>query len=90
MLAQVSVVGMQNGNEIQPFQMSDGREILILQHGISSMMEILHEEHIQNVPFTWMFRVGGWFLIFQGSSYLTSVIQIMCKHSFCLEAINVL
>jgi Protein of unknown function (DUF1625). len=76
---QVSIVGMQDGKEIRPYQTSAGDEILMLRHGYMSIEEMFLEEQARNQWLTWAYRGLGWFMMFLGANCLTDILRCIGK-----------
>ncbi|XP_069692898.1 transmembrane protein 43 homolog isoform X2 [Periplaneta americana] len=73
----VSVVGMQLGNEIRPYQTFSGDEILMLRHGRLSVEEMFLEERARNQWLTWAYRGLGWLMMFLGANCLTNILRLI-------------
>jgi hypothetical protein len=76
---QVSVVGMQVGKEIHPYQTFSGDEILMLRYGHMTVEEMFLEERVRNQWLTWAYRGLGWLMMFLGANCLTSVLLLIGK-----------
>lgn len=78
----VSIVGMQDGKEIRPYQTLAGDEILMLRHGRLSVEEMFLEERARNQWLTWAYRGLGWFMMFLGANCLTDILRcIVSRYS---------
>ncbi|GFG38593.1 hypothetical protein Cfor_01640 [Coptotermes formosanus] len=78
----VSVVGMQDGKEIRPYQTLAGGEILMLREGRLSVEEMFLEERAHNQWLTWAYRGLSWFMMFLAANCLTDILR--CIASVCL------
>ncbi|XP_071438753.1 transmembrane protein 43 homolog isoform X1 [Hetaerina americana] len=70
----VTIVAMQNGNQLVPYKTLSGYDILILRHGKLSVEEIFHDEHSQKFWLTWLVRFLGWFLTLLGCTCLSNIL----------------
>lgn len=78
----VSIVGMQDGKEIRPYQTLAGDEILMLRYGYMSVEEMFLEEQARNQWLTWAYRGLGWFMMFLGANCLTDILRcIVSRYS---------
>jgi hypothetical protein len=76
---QVSVVGMQDGKEIRPYQTLAGGEILMLREGRLSVEEMFLEERAHNQWLTWAYRGLSWFMMFLAANCLTDILRCIGK-----------
>jgi hypothetical protein len=77
--SQVSIVGMQVGKEIQPYQTFSGNEILMLRYGRLTVEEMFLEEQVHNQWLTWAYRGLGWLMMFLGANCLTNILRLVGK-----------
>jgi len=73
---EVTIVGKQSGRELREYQTQTGDELLILHQGVRTSAEVFRTEHNQNRTTTWIYRLGGWFVIFLGLSCLATLLQM--------------
>lgn len=63
---QVSVIGVQQGSTLAPYQASAGRAILLLRSGAHTAAGMFESEMKANVFLTWILRFVGFFVMFVG------------------------
>ncbi|RXN17215.1 transmembrane 43 [Labeo rohita] len=73
----VSVVAMQQGDQLKPFETRSGDVLEILYMGELSAKEVFAKEHQLNNMKTWALRLGGWVLMFLGVSLSTRIIYTL-------------
>ncbi|KTF85236.1 hypothetical protein cypCar_00037946 [Cyprinus carpio] len=73
----VSVVAMQQGDQLKPFRTRSGDVLEILYMGDLSAEEVFTREHQLNNMKTWALRLGGWVLMFLGVSLSTRIIYTL-------------
>uniref|UniRef100_A0A673L1F2 Transmembrane protein 43-like n=1 Tax=Sinocyclocheilus rhinocerous TaxID=307959 RepID=A0A673L1F2_9TELE len=73
----VSVVAMQQSNQLKPFRTRSGDVLEILYTGDLSAEEVFAREHQLNNMKTWALRLGGWALMFLGVSLSTRIIYTL-------------
>ncbi|XP_016113394.1 transmembrane protein 43 [Sinocyclocheilus grahami] len=73
----VSVVAMQQSNQLKPFRTRSGDVLEILYLGDLSAEEVFSREHQLNNMKTWALRLGGWALMFLGVSLSTRIIYTL-------------
>jgi hypothetical protein len=77
--SQVSIVGMQVGKEIRPYQTFSGDQILMLRYGHLTVEEMFLEERVRNHWLTWAYRGLGWLMMFLGANCLTNILRLIGK-----------
>jgi len=70
-----TVVGRQSGREIRPYLTESGEELLIVQSGLKSAIDVFRTEHYNNRTSTWIYRLAGWFLTFLGFSCISVFLE---------------
>ena len=65
------------GQSLHPFVTSSGKELIIVRQGKLSTEEMFSSEHAQNRFLTWIIRLGGWFLMWTGMMFLSSILQYL-------------
>ncbi|PNF31646.1 Transmembrane protein 43 [Cryptotermes secundus] len=86
----VSVVGMQVGKEIRPYQTFSGDEILMLRYGRLTVEEMFLEERVHNQWLTWALRGLGWLMMFLGANCLTNILHLIVSRYSVLHDLLVL
>jgi hypothetical protein len=79
--SEISVLGMQSGNQLTSYVTSRGGDIFFVERGVVSAAEMLENAATVNIFWTWFFRAGGLVLMFIGfqtaCSLLTTVLDIL-------------
>ncbi|KAL1251805.1 hypothetical protein QQF64_019601 [Cirrhinus molitorella] len=73
----VSVVAMQEGDQLKPFRTRSGDVLEILYMGHLSAEEVFAREQQMNSVKTWGLRLAGWALMFLGISLSTRIIHTL-------------
>ncbi|XP_073701049.1 transmembrane protein 43 [Garra rufa] len=73
----VSVVAMQQGDQLKPFRTRSGDELEILFMGDLSAEEVFAKQHQLNNMKTWGLRLAGWALMFLGVSLSTRILHTL-------------
>lgn len=71
-----TAVGKQAGREVRAYSTEAGEELLILQEGIRAAWEVFRTEHANNRTMTWIYRLGGWFVLFLGLSCVSHLLEV--------------
>jgi len=82
-----TVVGRQSGREIRPYRTESGEELLILHQGIRSAAEVFRTEHFNNKTSTWIYRLGGWMIMFLGLSCVSNLAEMIISEHYFLRQI---
>lgn len=82
-----TVVGRQSGREIRPYRTESGEEMLLLHHGIRSATEVFRTEHFNNKTSTWIYRLGGWMIMFLGLSCVSNLAEMLISQHYFLRQI---
>lgn len=82
-----TVVGKQSGREIRPFRTTSGEDLLILHPGIRTAQDVFRTEHFNNKTATWMYRLGGWLIMFLGFSCVSNLVDLLITEHFILRQI---
>ncbi|XP_063072559.1 transmembrane protein 43 [Engraulis encrasicolus] len=73
----VSIVAMQNGEQLAPFKTKAGNTLEILYMEDLTAEEVFEREHQHNSMMTWALRVGGWALMFLGVSLTVRIVYTL-------------
>lgn len=78
----VTLVAMlDDTNTLVPFKSKHGLNISILRLGFFSLEEVFVLEHAQNKFVTWLYRGGGWALLYLGCICLTNILRSLIIRS---------
>ncbi|XP_040566552.1 transmembrane protein 43 [Lepeophtheirus salmonis] len=72
-----TVIGMQSGREIRPYQTENGEELLLLHPGIKRVDQVFLAERKGTRFQMWTYRFIGWILSFIGFSCIGSILEIL-------------
>nr|ACO14791.1 Transmembrane protein 43 [Caligus clemensi] len=72
-----TVIGMQSGREIRPYQTENGEELLLLHPGIKRVDQVFLAEKRGARYQMWIYRFVGWLLSFIGFSCIGSILEIL-------------
>lgn len=75
--AEVSVVGLQQGQSLVPYTAKVGGDIALLSYGVKSAEEMFDAAKAGNTTLTWVLRFVGFFVIMLGFSTILRPIAVM-------------
>lgn len=74
-----TVVGKIDNGKVVPYSTKFARNVLLLQKGKLSLLQIFKDEHHSVRKSTWGFRFFGWMLLFMGATCTTTLTHYVCK-----------
>jgi hypothetical protein len=74
--SQVTIIAKQVGNSFEPYYVSTGDSIELLQTGRLSIQEMFHRAETENKILTWILRVVGFMFMFFGLALLLNPIAV--------------
>lgn len=82
----VTLVAMlDDTNSLVPFKSKHGLDVLILRLGFFSLEDVFTLEHAQNRFVTWLYRGGGWALMYLGCICLSNILRSLIMRSRLLR-----
>ena len=73
----VSIVYVQSGDTFTPYHAKSNRDVALLGMGTQTADDLFTTAERNNVIFTWLLRVAGWFLMFIGLSMIFKPLSVL-------------
>jgi hypothetical protein len=74
---QVSIVGLQKGNSVEPYVAKNGKQVLLLQSGTITADQMFKVQISSNNKMGWILRLVGFMLIFGGFGAIFKILSVI-------------